>query len=453
MTFQESSQAAVLHNKTRRAASHDGNIAEFDSNSDGGNIAPHVAPPVVRVSLNNSGDERYAISVAELDEARNSHDKGPGNWMCANDEAFKSEQRMIEHDGPEDDLAEQESVNCGTMLGPGLCQAMLKTPTATPEVLHTYNKLLNHAKDALRWARSIRREKGFQPDHLLLLLVKDQDDGTLEQLEIHVLARVSFSPFDGTAIEFKWTSADTAHVCRTPDGFPIFRTLPCLMYKFAQERCRETVSIRIARYKAVSLNGIRIQHDTVQLPTSAIGGDAGDDDESSSCHDQALVDRLNLLKRAAGIATSGNRGRGRGRSRGQGQSRGSGRSRGSRGRKRTLTEHEPDVHAAADDDQLKQQRHDVQKSGESDGVAGEVHDEIMMHWGNAIAIQSGPLKKDEPARKASKPTPSSSSSSIPIVSYTEPWKDDKGYCWVYNEETKKPYHLGHILSDRLVLSL
>ena len=118
-----------------------------------------------------------------------------------------------------------------------------------------------------------------------------------------------------------------------------------------------------------------------------------------------------------------------------------------------MTEHEPDVHAAADDDQLKQQRHDVQKSGESDGVAGEVHDEIMMHWGNAIAIQSGPLKKDEPARKESKPTPSSSSSSIPIVSYTEPWKDDKGYCWVYNEETKKPYHLGHILSDRLVLSL
>ena len=77
----------------------------------------------------------------------------------------------------------------------------------------------------------------------------------------------------------------------------------------------------------------------------------------------------------------------------------------------------------------------------------------MKEWGVALEHTLGPVPV--PLKNPSKKEASSSSlpgvqkqsgpPPIPIMSYTMPWRDVRGYCWEFNADSGKARHLGPCL--------
>lgn len=176
------------------------------------------------------------------------------------------------------------------------------------------------------------------------------------------------------------------------------------------------------------------------------------DDQGSD--DSADLDRnVKLLRFATGKGRKDNRASGRGR--------GSGSRRGGRGRTAGRTGKISET-ISNDDDSIKiplkrtskviddvvgSESSKHQKLDEDDaGVAGAKETDLMQSWAGVVADQLGPVpatsacalpssssshsksKQKETENKGVNPT----NPGVPIESYTHPWRDSKGYCWVYN---------------------
>lgn len=406
-----SSEALLMNRDSRMKANL---LAQMQADRDE-QVIPLISPNN-KLSLASLGDEHYAISENEVDAVRASH---KGNWMNDSHLAFQSEHRhIIEHEGPEDDEADIDKSHCQCILGPGLCKMQ------TGSML--YIKLMEDAKNALRLARSFRRSKGFVPEHVPLLLVQSLENEEDVLLEIYLLTRLSFSPLDATATTWHWTSRQTGIARLTlVDEMPEFHTLSCLIYKIASshEHKDQPVRFKTATYSALSLCEIQVSNHQ-SLDSFSPAPQVNDEPESSS--DDDLKSRLQLIRRAAGKELPRARGRGRGKS---SASRGATTATLQRSTTKTKTQTQTQTAVAADE---------------------RIHTELMQDWSNALADHLGPMSVESKDATATSSTQASSSLKgscpIPVVSYTHPWRDANGYCWVFNEKSSKPYPLGRELN-------
>ena len=459
---QEKSRQAVQTNSLFRARSRQ-LVEQGDSTGGGGQL----------VSVNNDSnlaslaDEHYAISASKLDAARERHN---GNWIKANCQAFQKEHRQIlSHDGPEDNENEIEQSHCQCVLGPGLCQKQIEPEKPEAKLYHS---LMGQAKNALRLARAVRRSKGHVSNHVPLLLIQAE---TEEQLGIYLMVRLSFSPLDATVITLRRTSEQRACLCLV-DGMPAFDTLCGCIYKIAQQYAgvgnaeQEHVRFKTSEYKAISLSEIELSqartlNDDSLAPLEGDGdADGGSSSESGDGGDSSedgkdMRSRLRMLRQAVGKQTT-SRGRGQ-RGGGKGKGRGRGRARGQdvnpKRKAKEKSRSKPDN--VTDDQSIPPAPIEA-----GEGAAKEAHDAIMSEWEGALESQLGPMpsasasgpssssataEASTSTASATAPTSSATQTAIPIESYTEPWRDQKGYCWVYNVESGKPYNLGRNLNPML----
>lgn len=448
---QESSVAAIASNKIHRSASRE--LLQHQEQEQQGQVAVHHSASTSQ-SLADLSDKHFAISAAEVDAARSDYQ---GNWVTDSSNAFQQHYRkIIEHVGPEDDVNEAEPNNCESVFGPGIC----RKDTEFAE----YDQLLEQSRNVLRFARQIRRDKGFIPDHTLLLLVTESEELTED---LFMLVRLSFKPLDASSVRFHWQCKTEGRACLTvEDSQPVFNTLCSLVLQFARRNRGAVLDdqklfFKTAKYKAVSLSQIIVDLTSVQaagelsIPDRSRRAAAADDDESSnsSAEDMANICNLKVLRQAAGK----HKGRGRGHEKKKGRGRGAGREKtegkkkgkevaGSKKRHLPLTNSEP----------VKRQKADDEAADEL-GRAGQMERNLMSEWADVVNEQLGPAPKQPEASASSKPGPSPPAASatsavaqsgqpspIPVQSYTHPWRDSKGYCWVFSQETKKPYHLGWV---------
>lgn len=394
-------------------------------------------PPLERAlhdpaDLCRLADQHYAVSESSLDEARAAEQ---GNWVNVNSAAFKQKHsEIVEHEGPEDG-GEDEAAGryCESSIWPGLCARQLYE-------MEGYDRLMEDARNVLRWARLQRREKGFGHFHVLLLLVDtqggDDEDPYDRILEMHLLTRLSFKPLDATAVPLERTGRNTGRVL-VVDGAPQLTAMPKLVYNTAEKHKSLSMHFRTAPYTAESLLDLRFRYEPgaslSTAPNREVDGDDGNE-SSSGGDDKTMHSALQLLKKATGKAT----GRGRGRGRSASGQRGRGQGRASKGRGRR----------ACKEKSQKSQNVAGPPVPEDDGRTGEVHREIMESWVGAVAEQLGVADltttttatpstsarpKVAPAAKDPAPKAARSDPQVPIMSTTHPWRDEDGYCWRYNE--------------------
>lgn len=362
------------------------------------------------------GDEHYAISEAVLDEARASHG---GNWMVDAHNQFKDTfGEVIELDTIDDDTdAEPDDCRyCQVAFCPGVCRNAL--PGA-------YFNLLEQVKDLLRTSRGERREQGFVANHIPVLFSNQPDSKDFQH--VHMLTRISFSPFDATAMEMTLIDSGARAKLKVDSetGKPIFRPLPRLLLEMSS--VDPPMKLYTCTYRAISLEEICIDDEFVLVQAAKPTCD--ENSQSSDDNDARCFLAGAILKRALG------KGRGRGR-------RGKGSGRKSRGRQCSSSSRKVQKQTQTS------KRKSIEAEAELPNVADKVSQEIENEWHKALESQLGPV----PSSKTSSSTvgtgtPASSSrapqsSAIPVVSKEYPWTDEKGHCWVFNHESQKPYHIG-----------
>ena len=388
----------------------------------------HCAPSNIH-NLASLADEHYAISAKQVDLARS---QCQGNWVKQSHSEFRAEhQRIIEHTGPEDNESDIDQAHCQCVLGPGMCRMQIEADKPESVLFHT---LLNQAKNALRLFRSVRRDKGYRPDHAPLILVESLPDDQERKLDLYFLVRLSFSPLDATAMRWTWNSEQTACV-KITNGLPEFYTLNCCIYNISLEHTGKQVRFKTAQYIANSLCEIRVTQMIDHEHTAMLDEPSSSSDDD--CPNGDVAKRMQLLRVALGKARARGRGRGRGRS---------------KVTQPSSTKRAKSAPPAIATDKQQQQRQQLKNAGEGSKDSSDIADgELMDQWESALSTQLGPVPPlPLPEKKSSLACPASSSTAtagnadcpIPIISFAEPWRDTKGYCWIYSVETKKPYPLG-----------
>ena len=216
-------------------------------------------------------------------------------------------------------------------------------------------------------------------------------------IDLALLIRVMFRPFDGTAILLERCPNDSAiaKVKVKDDGMLDFFSLPRLLGKYAE--LDDDVVLKSAPYKATSLLEIRLDIEAVQSFDQLIPAQPGGDDssdEQSSDGEKEMKARLNLLRRAAGEQ----RGRGRGVQKKGKQTKGpmmppkpkdGKKARAKAKAKATTGASSRDCFADGDDPN-------------EPGAAGEAHDSLVIAWSQALDEQQGPLPLQPPSSSKGK---------------------------------------------------
>lgn len=374
-------------------------------------------------------DEHYAVSEHLIEHEREASE---GNWLndCSADFS-RCHGTIVE--GPCATAEEEDSVDtgpkeCQLFLAPGICRKDLRS---LPE---RFRQLGEHMKNLLRWSRGIRRSQGYVVHHILVLWCEHDDSNNLSIKDVMLLTRVSYSPFDATALQFVMTGEKTAKISVDASSCPKFIPLASLLV----EMSRKTWELKTATYQALSLSEIQIDVGSVKaagdINVKPVDEGASDSDGSDS-EDCELEKGFAFIKNVIEAPHSKTKKMSR-KNVGQRTER-----------KKTLA-----VESGFLD--MKTTRKTKKSTPEQLGVAGEIDQTIASEWLNALESELGPApapcKRQDPGSGGSGSVPqvpavsssSSSRPSVPIVSRVYPWRDDNGYCWKYSENSGKAKHLG-----------
>lgn len=405
-------------------------------------------------------DPHFAVSEQLVDEARAKHIQSGGqkSWLETSYEAFKQQHGHMQ--GTSGDTVQlpmqEEEDEDEDGVEENLCEYGFCQTKQSRQYAQNCHRLFEQVKNLLRQCRDSRKKNGFMPNHIVLLWCRGE-----MIIDLALLIRVMFRPFDGTAILLERCPNDSAiaKVKVKDDGMLDFFSLPRLLGKYAE--LDDDVVLKSAPYKATSLLEIRLDIEAVQSFDQLIPAQPGGDDssdEQSSDGEKEMKARLNLLRRAAGEQRG--RGRGRGVQKKGKQTKGpmmppkpkdGKKARAKAKAQATTGASSRDCFADGDDPN-------------EPGAAGEAHDSLVIAWSQALDDQQGPLPLQPPssskgkvAAAAGTPEPISGSkaaagakSKIPIVSRIHPWRDAEGYCWKFLEDTQKPFHIGQALREEVI---
>ena len=254
-------------------------------------------------------DRHFAISEEAVDRSRHAYE---GNWVADGHARFQREHgHMIEcpteaGEASDSDVADGNDDE-HALCCPGICCKQIE------KVQDRFDCLWHECVALLRMLRTARREKGYQPHHGLLVVMQS---GSNAVLELHVLGRISFSPFDFTACEFRPCRDVTEHMQATlhvSAGVAVLRTMKQLLYKLALQ---DDAFLGTADFQAISLGSIRIlpasgrplsvlatgPHGVAGIRGAGNNRVAGDDSDN----EERFLDKCNMmLKRALGSVGAG----------------------------------------------------------------------------------------------------------------------------------------------------
>ena len=380
--------------------------------------------------LSFMGDENFAISEDALESARNSCD---GNWLKLESERFSESFGQSLCDDASESDSDTEDPSCQSQLCPGVCRR---------DLTQAYFSLFDEVKDLLRSFRTLRRQKGFVPHHPLLLFC---NKNSKQIASAFLLGRVSFSPFDATVVELE-QCAHLTYKMAVSSTKPNLLPLPSLLYRLQSQTDR--LDLKTCEYTVISLGELLLDEATLQSSYEALRAitdkkKTQHDEQDDGDSDAGNMGQLHRLLKKAAAKNKPNK-------------------PGKECRKRKGS-NQP-VSAISKKPRVTVKANKTRPS-EDVGEAARVSNELMVAWGEVVIEQHGPIcdqqgsssskSTSEAAQQPQpkqKPVPASSSASksdavpaVPIVSYTQPWRDSKGYCWVYNPDTKKPSFLGLVL--------
>ena len=401
--------------------------------------SPDQIDPMATLGLVNPlGDSHYAISETLLDQARDGHN---GNWLTHNYNEFTTAfGSLLEAESDSDD-DDNIRVHCEKKYCSGLCQRHF-----TQAVLQSFRRLEESMKDILRRSRAERRSDGFSAKHVPLLPCQPSGDDKIELVEVYMLCRISFSPFDGTAVEFKPLPDLKAKLVVTqgPAGprTAQFKALPKLLFHFVHVMdSNNELSLATANYQARNLNEVEFSAMTMgkDIPIMNDQDDLVSDEEHGDT-DKLFASLTHVLQTALGKQTKSSQPR---------HTRQSGHGKDQKVKKAKACQKQNNKVDGA---------HQEQPSNPNEpGLAGQTSALIENEWGTAVEAELGPVKcvpVDEPKPASSEPPPSAASSSsracggggggdgVPILSKTHPWRDAQGYAWAFSVDTGKAVHLG-----------
>ena len=144
--------------------------------------------------LSGLGDKHFAIAEDLVEQDRKVH-TGHVSWMQHGHQQFCEEHGSVIEmdDGAADDASEvEEEVTCESQFAPCVCAQQIQRVHAE------YTTLRDQCVALLRSLRAIRRGNGYVPAHGLLIVL----EGACVK-EMYFLARLSFSPFDFSAVQFQ----------------------------------------------------------------------------------------------------------------------------------------------------------------------------------------------------------------------------------------------------------
>ncbi len=384
---QAKKRQAVLANKRAKASVVQ--VPDPEDNNDNAVLNANAALAEFRccpdLAAEYLSDPHFAVSEELVDEARTKHSQSgaKGSWLEMGYQAFKQQhghmqgtsgdtvQLPMQDEEGEDEEGEEEH-----LCEYGLCQAKQSRQYA-----QNCHRLFEQVKNLLRQCRDSRKKNGFMPNHIVLLWCRDE-----VIIDVALLIRVMFRPFDGTAILLERCPNDSAiaKVKVKDDGMLEFFSLPRLLGKYAEH---DDVVLKSAPYKTESLLEIRLDIEAVQsfdqlIPVQS-GGNASSDEESSDGETE-LKARLNLLRRAAG-GNQKQRGRGRGVQKKGKQAKGP-----------VMPPKPKDDKKARAKAKAKATTGAVNDFSDGDdpnepGAAGEVHDSLVTTWSQALEDQQGPI--------------------------------------------------------------
>ena len=436
-------EAVALNQASASQLARKSGESSLDDNGLAAVERPVPANMIVTSHQNVLGDEHFAISEAAVESDRNAY---RGNWIQDGHAKFREEFALVvQGDAEAVDDEELAENHCQALLCPGVCRKQLTLEFA---------RLFDQAKDLLRWKRSERKHSGFIASHILVAVV---EQGTSCIKQIHLLARVSFSPFDATAIEFDMVDEKRArlslvnlHGHRTAKLKP----LPLLLMQISRDR--PVLELKTCNYRAVSLAEIELTGGL--LRPSEIGvydQQAAEECDSDDGQDKELSAKSALLRAAAGT-----------------KQKRAARARDTKPKSQASTDSISKVLSKLKQSSKKKRKKAFARQNDRDsdgsssnaeeegGVAANASNDILQEWQGALEAQLpvAPAKSQSssstsarPAEKAevvaeqpAAPSVSAASVAVPIESFTHPWKDTKGFCWIYVAETGKPYPLGFL---------
>ena len=240
-------------------------------------------------------DEHFAISEERVDKDRCNY---RGNWVVDRHNNFceKYGQVMICESAAGDGAADvaPDDTSCQAVYCPGICCKQVA------RVKERYDALKLECNSLLRQLRSVRREKGYVPYHGVLLVL-DGVAGSTKILELHLLCRVSFSPFGFTAVQMDLQPGSQLPVHATTmlsEGVAVMRDMSQLLYDLASN---PSVTLGTAPYKAVSLQTIVVENSVSRLSdvfrARAPVGLMGEEGSDTDAEDAAISKVSGLLKR------------------------------------------------------------------------------------------------------------------------------------------------------------
>ena len=383
---------------------------------------------VGQFDLAGIADKRYAISEDLVEKNRREYQ---GNWVEDRHANFVTQHgQLVECDGQDawsDDEGEEDAC-CS-----GVCVKLIEA------VQTRFDALKQQCLALLRSVRAVRRDQGYVPNHALLLVMHAE---TQALLQIHVLGRVSFSPFDFTAVHLHPSEQRNGSVMGeivSLHGAAVMHNMDQLLVDLAG---RSNICLATAHYDAVTLGSIRLKlgsQQTLERLQAGVHGVGGmvnrrGVEAASSDEDDVLHHRSDLLQRALGQGP---------KKRAQPQRKKSTKAKASAAKARARRS-ATDTAAVPDE---------AAGSAQVAGMDAKIDHAIATSWSEALEADLGGIAHNPAAA-------SSSSSARPAVEAVEqvktPWADEKGHVFVMVPDPNKlgefkKKHLGDLRDHRATL--
>eukprot|EP00438_Fugacium_kawagutii_P023308 Skav226245 [mRNA] locus=scaffold1218:576421:577713:- [translate_table: standard] len=389
------------------------------------------------VDISGLADERYAIAESILDTER----ENCPNWMQTQHTQFENEHGQWMQPSEEDCRAEDDDDQDGDPMSH--CPNDLCAREA--ERLDDYHVWFEQCKEVLRIFRTLRKAKGFPPDHPLITVTRS-DVGGVQNLHpgdvVYLFAKIAFSPFDATLVKLKLQPMGpdalrtwVAKMHPADDGLPDVISLDLFLKHCCESFDGEQDQIQLLTYcggrrlgelDIESMEDIDHARERV-APAAPVDADLDEDQKNAR-------KRMDLLRKAVDAG-------------GEKQKQAKSKQPKTMGRPKAVKK--PHLKKSQRGEVSTQNPEDPTENVDPDepGQAGVVHALIEREWRGALEADLPPAAAPSaPSSASSSNMPAPSEPETEAASLSAPWKDPSGYCFLPRDGKLKGRYLGAQLS-------